>query len=215
MSDARSWTFAMIDLAGFTALTEAHGDEQAANLALNLAEIARASLAEEDRLVKMLGDAVLLASTTPAAGVQLVSQILRACAAEDEFLSTRTGMHCGPAAERDGDFFGASVNLTARVTAHASGGQVLATSPVAAAAGELGMAVTPIGRADFKNVGEPVELFELDLGSGTVQESVDPVCRMRVKHSQAVGRLRHEGVDYWFCSLACAGAFARQHVSGS
>ena len=37
---------------------------------------------------------------------------------------------------------------------------------------------------------------------------IDPVCRMRVQATKAAGRLQHEGVDYWFCSLSCARQFA-------
>jgi class 3 adenylate cyclase len=214
VADEASWTFTMIDLAGFTALTEAHGDDHAANVAISLADTARASLAEHDRLVKTLGDAVLLASPTASDALELVTRIVQACAAQDEYLNTRTGIHSGPAAERGGDFFGAAVNLTARIANQAEGGQVLATTAVAEAARTLGMGVVPVGPAAFKNVGERVELFELDLGAGVELESIDPVCRMRVKHSQAAGRLRHDGVDYWFCSLRCAGRFAAEHAEG-
>lgn len=61
-------TFAMVDLAGFTSLTEAHGDEQAANAAEILARLSRDSLAIGDELVKCIGDAVPLASPTPDSG---------------------------------------------------------------------------------------------------------------------------------------------------
>jgi class 3 adenylate cyclase len=58
-------TFCFIDLAGFTALTEAHGDEDAADLATSFAVLARSALAPGDQLVKTIGDAVLL--TSPSA----------------------------------------------------------------------------------------------------------------------------------------------------
>jgi YHS domain-containing protein len=37
---------------------------------------------------------------------------------------------------------------------------------------------------------------------------VDPVCRMAVDPNDAAGTLRHDGVRYYFCSLACARMFA-------
>lgn len=40
MSSDAEWTFALVDLAGFTALTETHGDEQAADLATEFADLA-------------------------------------------------------------------------------------------------------------------------------------------------------------------------------
>lgn len=118
-------------------------------MAIALTDIARKHLAEGDRLVKTLGDAVLLASTTPASGLAAVRAILDECNARDLYLSTRTGMHHGPASQRADDFFGASVNLAARVAAHASGGQVLAT--------------TDLGTTTFRNVGTPVHIHELHL----------------------------------------------------
>jgi YHS domain-containing protein len=37
---------------------------------------------------------------------------------------------------------------------------------------------------------------------------IDPVCRMGVDPDHSAGRLSHEGIEYYFCSLQCAGAFA-------
>ena len=38
----------------------------------------------------------------------------------------------------------------------------------------------------------------------------DPVCRMAVDPDRAAGRLMHDGTAYFFCTLACAGEFARE-----
>lgn len=208
MTPAPAWTFAMIDLAGFTALTETHGDHQAADLAMEFTDIARAGLGSGDLLVKSIGDAVLLASPTPAEGITLVRRVITDCIAREGFLITRTGIHHGPATRRGDDFFGAAVNLTARIASHAAGGQVLATPPVAAAARDLGIGTTALGSVRFKNIIEPVALQELDLGTVDVTVSIDPVCRMSVDSASAAGHLRHESVDYWFCSLDCARQFA-------
>jgi len=208
----QEWTFAMIDLAGFTALTDSHGDAEAADLATGFTDLARTSLADGDQLVKSIGDAVLLASPTPAGGIELVRRILNRCSERKGYLATRTGIHAGPAAARGDDFFGSAVNLTARLASHASGGQVLATGAVATAAGSLGLTSRELGHVEFKNVATAVEVHELDLGVHVEStESIDPVCRMRVAHHQAAGFLRHEGVDHWFCSLACAHTFTAAH----
>jgi adenylate cyclase len=52
--------------------------------------------------------------------------------------AVRVGLHRGPAVEREGDYFGATVNLAARVSGLASGGEVLVTGHTAALAAELG-----------------------------------------------------------------------------
>ena len=105
----------MVDLAGFTALTEAHGDDQAADLATRFARLAADHLGEGDRLVKSIGDAVLMASHTNQSNqsaLTLVTSLLEHCNRPPDPPTARAGLHRGPAVERDGDLFGAAVNLT-------------------------------------------------------------------------------------------------------
>ncbi|GAB6986855.1 adenylate/guanylate cyclase domain-containing protein [Nocardioides pyridinolyticus] len=130
----RTWTVAIVDLAGYTALTETHGDEEPANLATTFADLARSCLLDGDRLIKPIGDAVLLASQDPRSGLALVDRLLAATCELDGFPLARAGLHHGPAVERDGDMFGAAVNLAARVAGQAAGGQTVVTTPIADAA---------------------------------------------------------------------------------
>jgi len=204
------WTFAMVDLAGFTALTEVHGDRQAADLAVQFARLATDRLGAGDRLVKPIGDAVLLASDTPQAAVVLVTGLLEACNQLPDFPIARAGLHHGPAVEHDGDFFGAAVNLTARVAGQAAGGQVLATQAVAEAARATGVATRSLGMVPLRNIAQPQELFELELSPHPIFAGIDPVCRMRVDRNTAAGMLRHQGEEFWFCSLRCAAIFAER-----
>ena len=122
------------------------------------------------------------------------------------------GLHHGSAIEREGDYFGAAVNLAARVSGVATGGEVLVTAQTAALVPELeGVFYESRGRMALRNVREPVELFAaVRKGQATHgQLPVDPVCRMAVDPDRAAGRLMHEGTAYFFCTLACAGEFAR------
>jgi YHS domain-containing protein len=61
-------------------------------------------------------------------------------------------------------------------------------------------------------VREPVDVFAAlpHGGSGQDRLPLDPVCRMAVDPERAAGRLLHEGTAYFFCTLACAGEFARE-----
>jgi YHS domain-containing protein len=67
------------------------------------------------------------------------------------------------------------------------------------------------GRRAFRNVGEPVPVYAA-IRQGARSPAglpIDPVCRMAVDPWHGAGRLTHEGVEYCFCSLGCAGAFAQ------
>jgi YHS domain-containing protein len=126
--------------------------------------------------------------------------------------AVRVGLHHGPAIERDGDYFGATVNLAARISGLASGGEVLLTGHTAARAPELrGVFYEPRGRQVLRNMREPVEVFAAVRQSESSEGRLplDPVCRMAVDPDRAAGRLLHEGTAYFFCTLACAGEFAR------
>lgn len=204
-------TFLFADLAGFTALTEAHGDDHAADLVSEFAGRVRDLLPEyggED--MKTIGDAVMLRCDSASRAVDLGLRIVEEIAAMPGFPVVRVGLHSGPAVERDGDWFGATVNLAARVSAAASGGEVLITEATRQAAGELGpVLLQKLGPMDFKNVRDPVTIYHASRADALASAPpVDPVCRMAVDPDRATGRLTHEGREYLFCSLECAGAFA-------
>jgi adenylate cyclase len=201
-------TFAFVDMAGFTALTEAQGDEDAADLATMFADITRAGLAPGDRLIKTIGDAVLITSPSPAAGLSLIERLLTDAAAEARLPTLRAGLHHGEAVERDGDVFGAAVNLAARVAAEAHPAEVLGTAAVAEAARALGIPVVEIGEVALKNVRRTTCLYSMALMLGTTDTPIDPVCRNHIDRRTAAGRLRYQNHDYWFCSLTCAAAFS-------
>jgi len=206
-------TFVFADIAGFTALTEAHGDQDAAALVADFCRAVRAELpASGGSEVKTIGDAVMLAIPDPAEaillGLRITHELMRGHGAP----AVRVGLHHGPAIEREGDYFGAAVNLAARVSGEASGGEVLLTGQTAALAPELeGVLYEPRGRRELRNVREPVELFAaVRAGEASAHDLPrDPVCRMAVDPERSAGRLTYEDTAYFFCSLVCAAEFAR------
>jgi adenylate cyclase len=206
-------TFVFADIAGFTALTEAHGDEQAAGLAADFCDAIAAELpAWGGTQVKTIGDAVMLAVPDPAAAVGLGLRITHELLGGHGAPAVRVGLHHGPAVRRGGDFFGAAVNLAARVSAEAVGGEVLVTGQTAALAPDpAGVLYEPRGRRALRNVAVPVELFAAVRAGEATAGSLprDPVCHMAVDPERAPGRLRYEDTAWFFCSLACAARFAR------
>ena len=205
-------TFVFADIAGFTALTEAHGDEEAVALVEDFTDVVRRELAPIDgQPVKTIGDALMLLIPDPGDAIRLGIAISQQTGAHGT-IPVRVGLHHGPAIERGGDYFGATVNLAARVSGAAAGGEVLVSGTTAALVPDLeGVVYESRGRQQLRNVSEPVELFAaLPVGAAAERLPIDPVCRMAVDPDRAPGRLVHEGQAYFFCSLACAGVFAQR-----
>jgi class 3 adenylate cyclase len=203
-----SATFCFVDVAGFTALTEAHGDHAAAHLVERFEILVNNALPKAARLVDTIGDAALVSTPTPHAALDFLSELFSTVSAETDFPALRAGLNHGEVVKRGERFYGATLNLAARVASLARGGQIVATAPVAEVAAQRGVRVTAIGEFHLKNVHVPVELFALHLPGTEVEAVTDPVCRMLVDPERAAGHLRHKGRDYWFCSLDCAARFA-------
>jgi adenylate cyclase len=209
--DVQPSTFLFADIAGYTALTEAHGDEDAAELARMFSgAVGAMARAEGGELVKTIGDAVMVRHPDPARAVVLGLRAAVEVLAGHGFPTVRVGMHHGPALESEGDWFGSTVNLAARVAALAAGGEVLITGAVRDAAGNLeGVRLESRGEQRLRNVAAPVPVFVATLEAGGSDEThVDPVCRMVVEPGREVGTVRHAGTEFRFCSLGCIQRFA-------
>jgi adenylate cyclase len=206
-------TFLFADIAGFTALTEAHGDEEAARVVAEFCEaVSRELPAFGATHVKTIGDALMLripeASQAVLLGLRIAQDVMRGHRAP----AVRVGLHHGPAIERDNDYFGAAVNLAARVSSAATGGEVLLTRQTAALAPDLeGVVYEDRGPTPLRNVSEPVEIVAAVRERQTTEHRlvIDPVCKMGVEPRHAAGRLVIDDTAYFFCSLRCAGVFAR------
>jgi adenylate cyclase len=199
------------DLEGFTAFTEAHGDHDAAYCAGRFYELAEAVLIGDARVIKTIGDAVMIVSSAPAIVVSIALNLGSIVDAEPEFPAIRAGLHSGPAVERGGDYFGAAVNLAARVTAYARSGQILCTEAVAAAIRDMpDIELHAEGLAHLKNIAQPVALFALERTARlTSSRQIDPVCHMRLDPELAPARLPYGDKIYPFCSFGCAQKFAQ------
>ena len=197
-----------IDLAGFTALTEAHGDLNAIEVLSRFSTTAKNALDEGDRLIKTIGDSLLVTSPTATSGLRLIRRMCQRLYAEPGFPLTSIGMHCGSIIERDGDIFGSVVNLAARVTAFAAPGQTLVTHDVIAQLDGSEYPPVSIGNVRLKNVPYDVELFEIPQCASIATAAIDPVCHMRVEPRLAASHLLFDGVEYQFCSTVCANLFS-------
>lgn len=201
-------TFVFADLAGYTALTEVHGDDDAARIATRFHDLARGCLAAGARIVKTIGDAVMIVSPTVSDGIEMALALVRTVAREPSFPGLRVGLHVGTAVERDNDYFGGAVNLAARVSGVARAGEILCTEPIAAIAVERGIACSqPLGTFRLKNIASSVSLYRLGGEAiGGLLCHIDPVCRMQVA-SDAADHVEFQGTTIYFCSTVCLRIF--------
>jgi adenylate cyclase len=149
---------AFADLAGYARLTVERGDEVALGTVERFVEAVEQSLPLEARVIKTLGDEVMVVGADPVALSGWAVALQAGIAPGDP--QPRIGIHYGEALYRDGDYYGSDVNQAARVVARAGGGEVLVTRAVVdMAAGVDGLEYTRIGEVRLKVFSEPTELF--------------------------------------------------------
>jgi adenylate cyclase len=147
-----------LDITGYTRLTEERGDEAAAELATRLATLVRGSSREHGgQPVKWLGDGVMFYFPDPGDGVLAALDMVEGVAAE-ALPPARVGIHAGPVVFQEGDYFGRTVNIAARIAEYARPGEVLVTQEVVDAADLDGVGFTTIGPVELKGVAEPLDL---------------------------------------------------------
>jgi adenylate cyclase len=156
--EARPPAMMFLDLTGFTRLTEEQGDDAAAELAASLAGLVqRESRRRGGRAVKWLGDGVMFHFVEPPEAV--------ACALELVELTPRSGLPpahvgvtAGPVVFRDGDYFGRTVNVAARIAARAGPGEVLVSDDVVRLSTTREVRFEEVGPVELKGVSRPVTL---------------------------------------------------------
>jgi adenylate cyclase len=156
---------AFADLAGYARLTVEQGDEAAVSTVERFVEAVGQSLPADARVIKTLGDEVMVVGPDPAALTAWAVGLQGGIAPGEP--SPRIGIHYGEALYRDGDYFGRDVNQAARVVARAGGGEVLVTRPVVDLAdGTDGVQFARIGEVRLKGFSEPTELFTVSAREG-------------------------------------------------
>ena len=146
-----------IDLTGFTRYTEEQGDIEALDVVENFVATVESTLPPEQKIVKTIGDEVMIVSPDPASLTEWAAGFLTRFPQRPQ---PRVGIHFGDAVYRDGDYFGSQVNLAHRVVNRALAGEVLVTGPVAnAIAGSHRVELKPIGEVSLKGFPAPTELF--------------------------------------------------------
>ena len=150
---------AFADLVGFTALAESCDPRQLAAVIGRFERTASERAVEAGaRVVKSIGDAVMIVGSDPLAVVDVVEDIVATVAADGELTGIRAAVAFGEVLAREGDYVGATVNLAARATKEAPVNSVVVNDAVAAALADAGRTTTPLEPRLLRGIDQPVVL---------------------------------------------------------
>jgi adenylate cyclase len=154
----RSPAVCFLDISGYTRLTEERGDKAAADLAVVVAGLVRRSSQEhEGQPVKWLGDGVMLYFPDPGQSVLAALDMVEGVATH-ALPPARVGIHAGPVVFQEGDYFGRTVNVAARIAEYARPGEVLVTQDVVDATDGVSVTFTAIGDVELKGLSGTLRL---------------------------------------------------------
>ncbi|HLI55339.1 MAG TPA: adenylate/guanylate cyclase domain-containing protein [Acidimicrobiales bacterium] len=196
--------FAFIDLTGFTAFTEHHGDERTVQILTRFRGRVREIAARRGvRVTKWLGDGAMLSSADTPAVVALVLEIADR-AADTGPLDIRAGLAQGAVIMFEGDdYIGRAANVAARLCDAAAPAEVLATREVASLAPRWVAAGAPKS-LNLQGIDRPVEAVVLSVATSE-EMAVDPCCGLRLPVQRGLDtRFGADGTVQRFCSTACA-----------
>ena len=147
---------AFADLAGYTQLTEDEGELTAVETVERFVESVEATLPEEARVIKTIGDEAMIVGSDPAALTDWAVGFQRL---QSERPLPRIAIHYGVALYRDGDYYGREVNMASRVAARSAGGEVLVTRPVVEACDGTHLEFERIAAVKLKGFNDSTEIF--------------------------------------------------------
>ncbi len=158
---ARPSAMVFLDLVGYTRLTEERGDQTAAELVGRLAEIVQSGSARfGGKPVKWLGDGVMFHFSDPRQAVLCSLELVDRTPAAG-LPPAHIGVNAGPVIFRDGDYFGRTVNVAARIAAQAGPGEGVVSDDVVELASGDGLRFEQIGPVELKGLARRVILHRV------------------------------------------------------
>jgi class 3 adenylate cyclase len=155
-------TVLFTDVVNSTTLTQSLGDEAAlAILGVHDTIVRDALSASGGREIKHTGDGIMASFVSPAGAVRCAIQIQReldkrAQANPEHPLKVRVGAAAGEPVEQHNDLFGCTVQLAARLCAHAQPEQILVSNAIAELCLGKGLLFEDVGEVSLKGFGSPV-----------------------------------------------------------
>ena len=153
-----------LDITGYTRLTQERGDEAAAELATELSRLVqRSSVQHGGRPVKWLGDGVMFYFRDPGPGVMAALDMVDGVVGAG-LPPAHVGLDAGPVVFQEGDYYGQTVNVAARIAEYARPGEVLVSQAVVEASEGAGASFTEIGPVELKGVAGAMRLHAAHRG---------------------------------------------------
>lgn len=151
---------AFADLTGYTTLTEEAGDAAATDVALALSQLVKEmAIQHRGEVVKMLGDGVHFHFRDPHDAVRASLDIVGRVRPRG-LPPAHVGVNAGPMIYEEGDYFGRTVNVAARIAAQAGADQVFVGEDLARVVEPRGFTLRELGPFELKGVARPITIFE-------------------------------------------------------
>jgi predicted ATPase/class 3 adenylate cyclase len=168
MNDSTILTFLFTDIEGSTSKWEEQPELMAQAVARHDALLREAVQRHQGRIVKTTGDGIYAAFPNPVDGLAAVIEIqlalLDPAATAGMSLAVRCGLHTGAVHARDDDYFGSTINRTARIMSAAHGGQVLVSQAIADLLREclpVGVSLKDLGNVRLKGLATTETVFQV------------------------------------------------------
>ncbi|MEJ0105511.1 MAG: adenylate/guanylate cyclase domain-containing protein [Bacteroidota bacterium] len=201
----------IIDLSGYTALTETHGPLSAADLIDRYIQIAESCMVADCKIHERTGDEIMIVSTSADFLLATAIMIESYTSKEEHFLQVHGGLHIGKLLKRNNSYFGSALNFSSRIASKADAGTFWCSAEFADALTHEGSyLIRSKGMHSFKNIHGEKEVFEL-INKNKQRNYIDPVCRMQIIDLENAFPSSGGGPLY-FCSSHCLELYKQAHA---
>ncbi|CAN5467079.1 adenylate/guanylate cyclase domain-containing protein [soil metagenome] len=166
-------TLAFCDLSDFTAYAEARGDATAFEAIERFATVVTAEMGERGQVLKALGDGYMISFENPVAAVATCARIIKRMRSDDA-LGVHASVHHGVALHREGDYFGNTVNLAARLLGLAERNQLVVSANVVRKTSDAPFEWESLGTRQVRGLSEPIQAYRLADAAGPVDRTSAP-----------------------------------------
>jgi len=209
-------SFGFLDLSGFTALTEAEGDEEAVAVVSSFRSLVRQVCSRRGvRIAKWLGDGAMLVSVDGFPLVATALELQHATEGLEVSTHLRCGLSSGAVILLEGDdYIGHAVNLAARLCDLAPAQVVLAAETIVGDLPKWGVVLSQEVTA-VRGLERPLPVARLGLREVGTVAIADPVCGIPLTADVAEETVVDGiGREVWFCSDSCRDTWERRPRHG-